>query len=137
MNDVSSTSNGTYQYIEFAENIVECSQNTNGINIIGYNGIYIDKNITNYNGILTFNFIENNLKFGSSSVYIRNNGIYGNIIFLTSSLSTSIIIDSLPSGIIASHSTSNISLTILLSRSFLFISFFLIFFIIFVVDGYC
>ena len=65
----SSTSNGTYQYIEFAENIVECSQNTNGINIIGYNGIYIDKNITNYNGILTFNFIENNLKFGSSSVY--------------------------------------------------------------------
>ena len=46
----SSTSNGTYQYIEFVENIVEF----NGINIIGYNGIYIDKNITNYNGTLTF-----------------------------------------------------------------------------------
>ena len=44
----------------------------------GYNGIYIDKNITNNNGTL------NNLQFTSSSVYIRNTGIYGNVIFISS-----------------------------------------------------
>ena len=76
--------------MNFAENSVGFSQNTNVVNIICYNDIYIDKNITNYNGTLTFNVIENNLKFRSSSVYICNNGIYCNIIFLTSSLSTSI-----------------------------------------------
>eukprot|EP01083_Nonionella_stella_P203089 741339_1 len=90
------------QYIEFKDDIVEFSQNTDGIKIVGYAGIYIDKNITNFNGTLTFEFVNNEMRLTSPSVYIRNKN---NIIFD----GNSIIIDSLPSGIIASHSSSNIS----------------------------
>ncbi len=62
--------NGTNQYIEFNENMVEFSNNNDGVKIIGNNGIFIDKNITNYNGTLTFNFFNNDMIFTSPSVYI-------------------------------------------------------------------
>ena len=118
---IASTNNGSYQYIKFIDNELKLYDNINGINIIGYNGIYIDKNITNNNGTLTFKFINNNIIFTSPSVYIYNNGIYGNIIFITSEISPkSIIINSLPSGIIASHLTSNITINIpiIINRSY-------------------
>ena len=54
----------------------------------------------------------------SPNVYINNNGINGNIIFDTTN--KSIIINSLPSGIISSDLTSNITLNVplIINRSF-------------------
>ncbi len=49
--------------------MVEFSNNINGVKIIGNNGT------------LTFNFVTNDMIFAAPSMYINNNGLYGNIIF--------------------------------------------------------
>ena len=61
---ITSQNNGSYQYITIDDN----PSNTNGIEFISYNGIYVNKNITNENGTILFSFFNNNMYISSSFI---------------------------------------------------------------------
>ncbi|MCP4243751.1 MAG: hypothetical protein GY772_24625, partial [bacterium] len=111
------TANGSSQYVEIREDVLEFEGNPGGCTISGTQGIYIDRNVTNLNGTTTLNFVDGDLLFTSPSVYIDSSGSDGDVIFVTDGGSPSIVVSELPAGIRATHSSSDISLNVPLSLS--------------------